>query len=403
MKDLNTYRDLLDKCSHCQFCQATCPVYQADLLESHGPRARAQLIEAALLEKRLPVSDRVREIVDRCLLCGSCRITCPAAVPVEEIVTAARHEIYGGKRRSRVRRMLMKKLMADRGPDRGMKTAGAMAKALGMSPEGLPDPAPKTLESVFSSTIPAEGTRRATVAYFVGCATHALYPDTGADVVRVLAKNGIEVIIPENLSCCGIPALADGDLDTGREMVRNNLEVLSALQADAIITDCTSCLLMLKEKAPVLIDANDPLRDQVQAVSEKAWEATDYLIQIGLTFPPGPLAERCTYHIPCHGKGNAPLKAAPRRLMTQLPDAELVEMDEADTCCGAGGSFFMEHRALAESIRDRKLNAITETGADILMTQCPACRTFLSDGLSGKTVMHPLSLLARAYGFPAVF
>ena len=85
MLSLELYEDMMAKCSYCQFCQATCPVYLEDHLETHLARARVELIRAALLEGSMPVTERLREVVSRCLLCGNCVQTCPAVIPVDEI------------------------------------------------------------------------------------------------------------------------------------------------------------------------------------------------------------------------------------------------------------------------------------------------------------------------------
>jgi len=93
MLDLRTYQSAMEKCCDCGFCQATCPVFLEDLLETHVARARMGLIRECLVEHSHPVTERLREVVNRCLLCTTCTRTCPARLPVDEIVIAARHEL----------------------------------------------------------------------------------------------------------------------------------------------------------------------------------------------------------------------------------------------------------------------------------------------------------------------
>jgi glycolate oxidase iron-sulfur subunit len=398
MLEVKHYRDMMAKCSHCGLCQATCPVYLEDSLQTHLARARMDLIRAVLVEGSLPVTKRFREVLSRCLLCTNCSQTCPAGVVVDEIITAARNKVYQGKRRDPVRRQLLRRFMHQRGMRGLLGMAGSVAHKMGWTPEELPAPASKPFEKKFKGRIPAKGKARARVAYFVGCATNTLYPDTGKAVINVLAHNDIEVHIPEGLVCCGMPALAEGDLPLVQEMMRKNVPILAGCEVDAIVTDCTSCGLMFKAKAAKTLRDDDPLRPQAEALAEKVWEVTDYLNQIGLSDEPPSFSESYTYHIPCHRGWTPTLDDAPRSLLGKVPEAEFVELEEPDKCCGAGGTFYMDFKELATDIRARKLADIRQTGAKTVLTQCPACRSFLGTRLEHCQVTHPIVLLEEAYG-----
>ncbi len=398
MYDLEQYRDMMAKCSHCGLCQATCPVYLEEFLQTHLARARVDLIRAVLLEGDLPESKRFREVLDRCLLCTNCSRTCPAGVTPDEIIAAARNQVYQGKKRNPVRRQLLRRFMNQRGMKGLMGAAGTVAHKMGWTPEELPAPASKPFEKRFKNKVPAKGRARAKVAYFVGCATNTLYPDTGKAVVNVLAHNDIEVLIPEGQVCCGMPSLAEGDLTLVQEMMRKNVPVLAGCDVDAIVTDCTSCGMMFKTKAVKSLPEEDPLRAQAETLAEKVWEVTDYLNHVGLTVDPGPLPESYTYHIPCHRSWTPTVDDAPRTLLSRIPDTELVELEHPDKCCGAGGTFFMDFKELATDIRSRKLADIEQTGADTVLTQCPACRSHLRTQIEDDRVTHPIVVLAKAYG-----
>jgi glycolate oxidase iron-sulfur subunit len=397
--DLKQYESLMEKCSHCAFCEATCPVYLADLLETSVARSRMTVIREALVKETLPVSKRVREIVDRCLLCSNCHQTCPAHVPVDEIVVAARHKLYKGKRMNMAKRLLLKQVMENRGLKGLLKKADVVAKTVGISPKEIPPFPKQSFDDLYKGTVAPEGEKRARVAYFVGCATNGLYPDTGVATMQVLSKNGIEVVLPEGLVCCGLPAIGEGDLKTAREMMEKNIAVLSGIEADAIITDCTSCGLVFNKKVLKVIAADDPLHAKASGVAAKIREVTDYLCEIGLSKSPEKLACRYTYHVPCHGNWTETVNDAPKKLLAQISGAKLAEMDEPDKCCGAAGAYFVENRELSEKIRAPKMKDIDETGAELIITQCPSCRTYLNAALEGeKRAEHPMMLLARAYG-----
>jgi glycolate oxidase iron-sulfur subunit len=89
---------------------------------------------------------------------------------------------------------------------------------------------------------------------------------------------------------------------------------------------------------------------------------------------------------------------APRGLLNKIPEADLVELENPDKCCGAGGTFFMDFKELATDIRSGKLADIRQTGVKTVLTQCPACRSFLRTQLEDGQVTHPIVLLAKAYG-----
>jgi len=335
--------------------------------------------------------------MSRCLLCTNCRQTCATEIPVDEIVMTARHEIFKGKRKSKVERYVMGRIMYQRGIHGLLKWAEALARAMGLSPKDVPAPASRSFESRFSGLFSPKGEIRARVAYYAGCATNSLYPETGADVLQVLTHNGIEVMVPEGLVCCGIPSLTEGDLDTVKVLVQTNINILLHEQVDAVITDCTSCGMMFKVKAAKVFSEDDPFRSKIEAVAQKIWEATDYLNHLGLAAAPNPLTEEYTYHIPCHRGWSETLNDAPRNLLSQVPQARRIEMKAPERCCGAGGAFFLENRELSENIRAHKLEDILETQAKTVLTQCPACRLYLEAALPHQAVMHPLSFLGKAY------
>ena len=397
--DLEYYRGLVEKCSHCALCEAVCPVYLEDMLETHVARARVDIILQALYKKTMPVTPRVREIIDRCLVCTGCTRDCGAAVPVHEIIITARAALRAGRKRDPLRDYFMRAMMEKRGI-RGLPAfLLAVAQVLHVAPRGFPRVSLRTFDSLYHGTYPPEGAKRARVAYFTGCATNTMDVETGVSVMKVLAHNGIEVVVPGGLACCGLPALGEGDIETTRGMVRTNIAVLSALEVDAVVVDCTSCGMVLRSEALKLLPADDPLLVKAVALSAKVFEVTDYLQSAGLAAAPGPLEGSYTYHMPCHRGWTPTLGDAPLQLLSGVPDLQYSAMEEPGKCCGAGGAFFMRYPGLSQGIRRRKLADITATGACTVVSQCPGCRSYLSAGAGrGWKAVHPVTLLRRAYG-----
>lgn len=396
MLKLENYQDIINKCSHCGYCQATCPVYLEDLLESHVARNRLNLINQVLILGSMSSSQRFKEILDRCLLCTNCTQTCSSKVPVDEIIIAARAEVGKGTLGG-LKGFVMSKMLQQRGLTGLMSKAGSLVQKIGVAAREMPQLASKSFDQIYSGTIPAQGEQRGKVAYFVGCGTNFLYPDTGKAVVDVLTRNGWEVVIPAGQVCCGIPAIAEGDLAAARDMAAANLKLFDLDSVDAVITDCTSCGMMIKEKFSKLLEADDPLQEKAQALAGQIYEITDFLQLKGLSAAPGSLNKSFTYHVPCHRGWSPTVVDAPRHLLGSLPGADLRELEDPERCCGAAGTFFMQHRELSEGIRSHRLEQIEDSQADTVITQCPVCRFYLSAGLKSQQVTHPVILLVQAY------
>ncbi|MGE5397506.1 MAG: (Fe-S)-binding protein [Chitinophagales bacterium] len=401
MKKVQEYNDQIAKCSYCSYCQAICPVFLEDKVESVLPRNRIQVIQCSLIDKSMPLTSRALEIIDRCLLCTNCTQGCSSQVPIDEIVVAARAALNEQKGSlSGMKNAVIGKMLKQRGLTGLIGKAGSIAQKVGIAVKDMPPLAGKTFDKLCTGTIQAEGQVRGRVAYFVGCGTNFMFPDTGMAVVNVLTRNGIEVVIPEGQVCCGIPSMAEGDIKSASEMVKTNVRIFSGLEVDAIVTDCTSCGMMFKEKFARMLPEDDPLQEDITHMTSRVWEVTDYLNNIGLYTGPDKMECTFTYHVPCHRAWSPTVRHAPRQLLQQIPGAQYVELDYPERCCGAAGSFYMDHREISEAIRSRRVKDIEDSKADLVVTQCPVCRFYIKAGLKNKNteVIHPVIMLARAYG-----
>ncbi len=397
MLKLNDYEKIIEKCSHCSYCQSTCPSYLNELSESSVAKNRLLIIKESVMRDNLPFTPRAQEILNNCLLCTNCTQTCSSKLPIDDIIMAARIKT-GQKGAGGVKQLVMNKMLSQRGLTGVLGKAGSFAQKFGIATKELPQLASKPFDKMYSGTYPAPGETKNRVAYFVGCGTNFLFPDTGEAVVKVLHHNGVEVIIPEGQVCCGIPALGEGDLEGARTMVENNIKLLAGLEVDAIVTDCTSCGMMFKEKAARCFADDDPLQEKIAAVTGKMWEITDYLHHQGLLVAPPALEMTWSYHVPCHRGWSPTVADAPRQLLAQIPGAKLQELDHPEQCCGAAGTYFLNHREIAEKIRASRLQEIDQADTEAVLTQCPVCRFYLGFQVKDKEVTHPIKILARAYG-----
>jgi glycolate oxidase iron-sulfur subunit len=263
----------------------------------------------------------------------------------------------------------------------------------------FPKIASRPFQSRHPEIIPGEP-GRPRVVYFVGCMTNFIYPEIGEAAVALLKSLGCTIIIPKNQHCCGFPALSGGDLDTFRELAERNLAALENHQADYIMTACASCGGAFHRMYPRVLGERFPdLADRFQALSEKAVDASVLLQKLGLNPDQGssPLHE-ITYHDPCHLRSRGIVRQ-PRELLRAVPGLSLVEMKNADSCCGLGGTFTIHHYGISLEINTQKTAAIKSTGVQTVVTGCPGCMLQLSDGLqqagSRARVLHTLEVLAR--------
>jgi glycolate oxidase iron-sulfur subunit len=234
------------------------------------------------------------------------------------------------------------------------------------------------------------------VGYFIGCGTNFQEPRTGEAATRLLARAGCEVVALPNV-CCGLPPYSYGDREAARELARKNVEILAAAGTDYVVTECGSCSRFLKRYAELLED--DPAAVEVAA---KVRDWTEFMAEQPLPPPVRPWPGVVTYHDPCHlGRGQG-IREAPRRLLTEGAGATLVELPEADWCCGGAGSYNLTHPEMSLAILQRKLDNVRSTGAPTVATACPACLIQIGYGLrrEGSSVQprHVAEILAQAQG-----
>jgi len=388
---LEDYAEIMNRCSQCSFCQAYCPSFQAEGSESFVARHRINLIRDVMIDKTSPATERFKEIIDKCLLCTSCSRNCFSLVPVDEIVIAARSElIKKEKGLGSIRRGFMSKLLQEKGLRSMAGIAGSIAGKFGIG-KNFPQISSGPLDSKYKGTIKAEGTQLGRVAYYAGCGSNFLYPSAGEAVVKVLASNGIETVIPETLTCCGLPLISEGDIGGAAEMMRRNIETLSAIEAEAVVMDCSSCRMMFLKKAPKLFDKDDPIQEKITALNSRLKEPAAYMAGKGITSPGKKSSEKVTMHVPCHSDRTVEENLA---AMLGRSSSRYIAMEDQERCCGAGGTFYLENSDMSEKLRERKIADINATGADIVVTECPMCRFYLQQGLRDKKVMHPFEFMA---------
>jgi glycolate oxidase iron-sulfur subunit len=234
------------------------------------------------------------------------------------------------------------------------------------------------------------GPSRGTVALLSGCVQALLFPEVNRATARLLSRAGYTVLVPPAQRCCGALHLHWGDRPGARRLARANVAALEG--ADWIVTNAAGCGTALRDYGHLLDDepAAAALAGRVRDVTE--------LLAAALPEPRHPLPLTVTYHEPCHLAHGQRVREAPRALLRAIPDLRLVELPEADFCCGSAGVYNLLQPEIAGELLRRKLDRIAETGAQVVVSGNPGCLLQLRMGLAerGLTVRahHPVELLS---------
>lgn len=236
------------------------------------------------------------------------------------------------------------------------------------------------------------------VGLFVTCVVDQVAPDVGIATVRLLEAAGALVEFPAAQTCCGQPAISAGEPEAAARLAQHFVDVFD--ECDAIVAPSGSCVAMVHHWFSRLL----PHDDRVASLVHRTFELTTYLVdELGQTdFYAGglgaPLDTTVTVHDACHGLRNLGIHDAPRALL-EAAGATLIEMDEADTCCGFGGTFATKHGEIAGPLADDKLDRAAATQARWLVSGDTACLLHLEGRRRrigrGPEPIHIASLLAR--------
>jgi glycolate oxidase iron-sulfur subunit len=245
----------------------------------------------------------------------------------------------------------------------------------------------------------AFGAKRATVAMLDGCVMPVLFGDVNEATVRVLRRNGCDVVFPKGQSCCGALNVHNGETAAAKRMARRNIDAFEAVSADAIIVNAAGCGAALKEYSHLL--RNDPdYRERAERFSARVKDAAEFIAELGLHGELRPTNLTVTYQDPCHLAHGQKVRAQPRQLLRAIPGLTLVEMEGADRCCGSAGIYNLTHPEMSRLLLHEKMEAIRATGAEAVVAPNPGCMLQLRAGGRNPPlrVYHLMDLLDRAYG-----
>lgn len=418
--DMEFDRALLKQCVHCGLCLDYCPTYRVLGTEMDSPRGRIYQIKA-VYEGRIPKDDpHFAEHIYACLDCRACQTVCPAGVRYGMLVEGARGVTPPNSKAERTIGSFMLRQVFTRNwaldllgfgirfyQKSGLQDLVRRSGVLRLLPGRLADleqllaPAQGGLAKVVVPALtPAVGERRYRVGLIAGCVMSQLQGETNLRTVRVLARNGCEVVNPREQVCCGALHVHSGDRETARRLARQNIAVFEQLGLDAIIINAAGCGSTLKEYGH-LLERDPEWAERARAFSAKVKDVNEFLAGIELNRQMGEVRKRVTYQDPCHLVHGQGIRSQPRELLRAIPGLELVELAESDVCCGSAGIYNVTHYDLSMQILAPKLENIATTGAEIVVAPNPGCAMQIAAGCRRRglnvRVAHVVDLLDEAY------
>lgn len=384
---LDALPGLLD-CMHCGLCLQACPTYTETSSETDSPRGRLFLMRA-VAEDRLAVADAMPAL-NRCVQCRACEPACPSKVPYSSILHE-HMEIHasGSGQMSRWLGSSSRMKFAGRALRFGrrsglLKVAASLPNKRLRRAVGMVPMSPKIFRPKAGAEFVAIGEQRGVVALHLGCVEAELFGQNIQDSIAALTAEGFKVVCPPQLGCCGAAAAHDGDSKVGHQSGKQTLKQLQG--CDAIIVPAAGCAAFMGS-----LDNNAAVMDPMI-----------FLARAGMRSKLNPVKRQVVYATPCHRQnviGDAPEM---RTAMLAIPGLELLESQESEMCCGAGGSAFLREPELTDAIGQRKAKFLQETGAKQVVSGNPGCAMQLEAKLRERNakleIVHPISLLRESLG-----
>ena len=393
-------------CVHCGFCLPVCPTYKILGEEMDSPRGRIFLMKN-VLEENLQLEEAL-PYIDKCLGCQACVPACPSGVEYGALLTPFLARAEKQRKRGildKISRLLLHNILPFPGRFRSALQLGRLTRPLrhllptqmGAMLELLPDRLPKA--SPLPEIYPASGERRARVALLTGCVQKVLAPQINWATLRVLSRNGVEVVIPRNQTCCGSLAMHSGEADLARQLAQQNFNCFTK-DVDAVVTNAAGCSSGMKEY-PLLFKGM-PQQENATALASRVKDVTVFLDELGIEEGPS-LSQPLTlaYHDACHLAHAQGISAAPRRLLGSIANLSVIDIHEGDLCCGSAGTYNLEQPELAHTLGQRKVENILRTQADAVATGNIGCMMQIQNHLKALDnplpVYHTVEILDRAY------
>ena len=407
--------ELISDCVHCGFCLPTCPTYALWGEEMDSPRGRVYLMKIGK-EGAVPLDDVYVQHFDACLGCMACVTACPSGVRYDELIEAVRPQIERNHSRrpaDRLFRELIFQLMPYPSRLRVAAVFGALYQWAGarrlvqrsglarrlsgrlQALEALLPPATlRELTKVLPDFVPARGAARGRrVGLLTGCVQRVFFHDVNAATARVLASEGCDVVIPRSQRCCGALSEHAGREPEALTRARRLIDTFDAAEVDTIAVNVAGCGSVMKEYGRLLRD--DPeYAQRAAAFSARVRDVSELLAELEPVAPRHPIEGRLAYHDACHLRHAQGIRTQPRAVLRTIPGLEVLDIPEADICCGSAGIYNLVMPQAGEDLGRRKIANVLSVAPDALATANPGCLLQMRRHLQGELPMfHPIELV----------
>jgi glycolate oxidase iron-sulfur subunit len=360
--------------------------------EADSPRGRIQLIRTVIASPAAPSETTVGHL-DACLVCRACETACPSGVPFGRIMEGAREvlrerETGGALARTaldtvaRPRRLAIAARLADIGARLGL--ARLAARAL-----------PGRLGWAASLAAPSEGApfrgvdrEDADVTLFAGCIMRESFGDTERATVHLLERDGHVVSVPDEQTCCGALHAHAGVGERARQLARYNVDAFSGSADAKVVVNAAGCGAHLKDYGHVL--AADPLwADRAKAFAARVRDVSEVIKPVPARTR---RAIRVVYQDACHLAHGQRVRAQPRALLRAIEGVTIVDIEDAERCCGSAGIYNLTHPEISRELQQDKVRKIQDASPDVVVSANPGCMLQIAAGLraagSNARVMH---------------
>ena len=390
-------------CVHCGLCLSSCPTYLETGNENDSPRGRIYIMRA-IQSGQLDVGAATVRHIDLCLGCRACETACPSGVQYGTLLEETRDHIEKHHGRG-LFQWLLRRLVIELVfpfPWR-MQVALWPVRVIRLLRLGflLPKFAREMMEllpqQLVKGNLPAKrlakgevkgeakGEAKGQVGFIEGCVMQVMFGDTNESSVKLLNRDGWDVITPRGQGCCGALFAHSGQLAKARDCARRNIAAFENEPLDAIIINAAGCGSTLVEYGELLKD--DPAwAKRAEAFSAKVKDLVTWLDSSRFVFSGS--GAKVTYHDACHLAHAQGITAEPRELVKAKSGGELVELAESDLCCGSAGSYNLTEPEMASRLQKRKAQNIIDSGAEMVVTTNPGCLLQIQSGLRKAGAHH---------------
>ncbi|AHB48182.1 Fe-S oxidoreductase [Hyphomicrobium nitrativorans NL23] len=242
---------------------------------------------------------------------------------------------------------------------------------------------------------------RPRVGLFVTCLVDLFRPGVGFAAVKLLEDAGCSVEVPEAQVCCGQPAYNSGDQGAARRIAKQVIEAFQGF--DYVVGPSGSCMATVRKEYPAMFDGDVTWHARAVALAERSYELMSFLTDVmGMSAVTASFHGTATYHDSCSGLRTLGIKAQPRTLLATVEGLTLTELQDAETCCGFGGTFCVKYPEVSVRMVSDKVANIEMTAADTVLGGDLGCLMNIAGRLKrlGKPVRvyHAAEVLAGMAG-----